>query len=447
MKRETSQYLGLNKTFVMKKSFTILSTMKTFSSYLLLSFFTLAHVFAQTPIEEVHYMFNSSCADSSGVGNHGTPTMVNYAPDIAGIANSAADMNGTTSYIKVPSSFITPTTYQIGFSVWFKTDSNAAPSGLAWAGISGVGSFPTNFTPIMWIDSLGQLNGYIYDGNLDPMGDSRLVNDNQWHHAIYMASFSLLSGTVTQTLRLDGYISNSRAGSLIGVPSFDSLYIGTCNPRGMNILNSGGNTMADAWNSFNGLIDDAIFYTGTAGPEYFHFLDFAYTSHPASQTLTTGVAANLFVAHTYFNPDSSYTYQWYKNGSPISGETDSTFTIASTVQADSGTYHCETYNSIGDTFVSRPAILTLSGSIGFANTTSLPQFSLYPNPGNNLLIVDAKAIIEGEVILYSINGQEMLRQNILTKTELNTEKLNSGMYFVCLKTKEGTTTNQRWIKN
>ena len=45
--------------------------------------------------------------------------------------------------------------------------------------------------------------------------------------------------------------------------------------------------------------------------------------------------------------DRSTKYQWYKNGRLLSGKTDKQLVIASTVDSDQGSYHCQISTSGG----------------------------------------------------------------------------------------------------
>lgn len=79
------------------------------------------------------------------------------------------------------------------------------------------------------------------------------------------------------------------------------------------------------------------------------------TTSPASQTGTIGGAVSFSVSASGSAP---LTYQWFKNGSPISGATSSTYNIATTTAGDIGTYYATVSNSAG-TATSDTAVLTL----------------------------------------------------------------------------------------
>lgn len=93
-----------------------------------------------------------------------------------------------------------------------------------------------------------------------------------------------------------------------------------------------------------------------------------FTAHPASLTVTVGQPATFSAAAT---GTPAPTLQWRKNGAPISGETKSSYTIASVIQSDAGTYDVLAVNSVG-TALSAVATLTVDP------LPSAPQFAVAP---------------------------------------------------------------------
>ena len=79
------------------------------------------------------------------------------------------------------------------------------------------------------------------------------------------------------------------------------------------------------------------------------------TAHPTNKTVSAGAAAS-FSASAFGQP--APTYQWRKNGTNISGATNTTLTIASTVLGDSGSYSVLVSNSAGS-IISSNATLTV----------------------------------------------------------------------------------------
>ncbi|MEL6496922.1 MAG: NF038122 family metalloprotease [Planctomycetota bacterium] len=82
--------------------------------------------------------------------------------------------------------------------------------------------------------------------------------------------------------------------------------------------------------------------------------DPAITDQPNSQTVDEGDPVSFSVSAT-----DAISFQWRRNGSPISGATSSTFSIASATPADDGVYTVAVTNDC-DTVVSSAATLTVN---------------------------------------------------------------------------------------
>ena len=81
------------------------------------------------------------------------------------------------------------------------------------------------------------------------------------------------------------------------------------------------------------------------------------TSHPANQTVKAGQSATFNVAATGTAP---MTYQWSKNGIPISGATASTYTTPGEVASDNGAKFSVTLRNSAGSSVSASATLTVN---------------------------------------------------------------------------------------
>ena len=64
--------------------------------------------------------------------------------------------------------------------------------------------------------------------------------------------------------------------------------------------------------------------------------------------------------------DPSTSYQWYKNGQPLSGKTHKQLIIASTVDSDQGSYNCRVANSAG-------SVLSHSATLRVVSVHPQPQ--------------------------------------------------------------------------
>lgn len=92
------------------------------------------------------------------------------------------------------------------------------------------------------------------------------------------------------------------------------------------------------------------------------------TTSPVSQTVFAGAAVTLSGAAS---GSPSPAYQWLKDGSPLSGATAGTLSIAAAALADAGTYVLTASNSVG-TATSAPAVLSVNQPL------TAPVFTLQP---------------------------------------------------------------------
>jgi hypothetical protein len=73
---------------------------------------------------------------------------------------------------------------------------------------------------------------------------------------------------------------------------------------------------------------------------------------PVSVTVISGNTANFAVGVSGTGP---FSYQWLKNGQPISGATGASFSLAPVSSADAGSYTVQVNNSVGPVAISSPA--------------------------------------------------------------------------------------------
>ncbi|MDA3133568.1 hypothetical protein EGT71_09220 [Atlantibacter subterranea] len=85
------------------------------------------------------------------------------------------------------------------------------------------------------------------------------------------------------------------------------------------------------------------------------------TSQPQNRTITTGSTLTLTTAATVTD-GSVLTYQWKKNGTDISGATAATYTKASAVAGDAGSYTCQVSSPTAGTVTTSPATVVVNAS-------------------------------------------------------------------------------------
>jgi len=150
---------------------------------------------------------------------------------------------------------------------------------------------------------------------------------------------------------------------------WDGLSLGTF---GCPLLGSGsstqiGSSAADQTNEgWIGAFDEVAFYADAlpASTVQAHYAAFfagtppVIIAQPRSGNFLPGVQLQLKVGAT----GPSLTYQWSKNGSAISGATDSTLTFFSLAAGDAGTYNVLVHNPAGDV-TSSNAVITLTDTL------------------------------------------------------------------------------------
>ena len=67
----------------------------------------------------------------------------------------------------------------------------------------------------------------------------------------------------------------------------------------------------------------------------------------------------------------------------------------------------------------------------FRDTNNNQEFTIYPNPAKNKLNIISSLSNTTSLILYNLNGKEVLRKTISSSKEtLDVSKLPNGMYFI-----------------
>ncbi|MBC7862972.1 MAG: T9SS type A sorting domain-containing protein [Bacteroidia bacterium] len=181
----------------------------------------------------------------------------------------------------------------------------------------------------------------------------------------------------------------------------------------------------DAFTSLSGSVtagagitnDQDKFFTNT-----FVFMD---KLQPLPQ-ITTG-SATLSLNAT-FN-----AYQWYLNGSPVSGAINPTYTAT-----DTGNYSVEVTFNGGCKQLTDPIHLTTLQGISEIKTNNL--LPLFPNPANGEFTV----LLSGETSLITvtdISGKEIIKTQSSQKS-INLQLNTNGTYTVFVKTKYGTSSQK-----
>ena len=96
----------------------------------------------------------------------------------------------------------------------------------------------------------------------------------------------------------------------------------------------------------------------------------AITTQPSSQTVTAGQTATFTVAATGTSP---MTYQWSKNGAPISGATSSTYTTPAETTSDNNAQFDVVVSNTAGSATSNAATLTVNAAVTAPAITTQPS--------------------------------------------------------------------------
>lgn len=96
------------------------------------------------------------------------------------------------------------------------------------------------------------------------------------------------------------------------------------------------------------------------------------TSYPANASVTVNKSVTVKVAVSTAGYPTSYTYQWYKNGSAVSGATGTSYTFTPTA-VGSVTVYCKVTNTAGSVN-SRTATITVNDAYLFNNGAFSSEF-------------------------------------------------------------------------
>jgi len=149
---------------------------------------------------------------------------------------------------------------------------------------------------------------------------------------------------------------------------------------------------------------------------------------PIVPTIT--VNDNLLTA-----PNTYTAYQWYLNGQIIAGATNETYTAF-----ESGNYSVVVTGGNGCTNTSSVTSVTTS----IKNIPALNEIMITPNPFDKDIFIEISVneAIELELEILNLNGKLILSKNISIQDKfsegLNLEHLSNGIYYLNLKSKEGS---------
>ncbi|WP_277510044.1 immunoglobulin domain-containing protein [Ereboglobus sp. PH5-5] len=159
------------------------------------------------------------------------------------------------------------------------------------------------------------------------------------------------------------------------------------------------------------------------------------TTHPASQTVTVGGNATFHVAAT----GESLSYEWRKDGAPISGATGASFTITNAQQSHAGAYNVVVRNPAGSAS-SNAAALTVSAAFTPPAITTQPVSKTVTVGGNVTFTVVATGN-PAPTFQWMLNGNSIPRATNASHTINNVQKSHEGGYTVRVSNTAGNVTS------
>ena len=119
------------------------------------------------------------------------------------------------------------------------------------------------------------------------------------------------------------------------------------------------------------------------------------------------------------------SYQWYKNGEALEGETNESLIVE-----ESGTYSLETVSS-GCSMFSENIVMEI---LGFEDLNKL-GVSVYPNPVENTLHIDVQKVKAESLKIYDVRGDMIYQSDEVVPNEINLSDVKKGIYIVNIITK------------
>jgi|GEM_PF-6190433 len=190
---------------------------------------------------------------------------------------------------------------------------------------------------------------------------------------------------------------------------------------------------------------DPFVITVTDDPTYTTDLDGNAINLTAGDPLSLTVAA-----------DGATSYQWYKDGTMLSGETMATLDIAATISDDSGVYLAHAINDCGVEVPSTPVTVTVTASGIISSVRGVVPGSISVSPNPTAETATARLSLESFAknavfTLHNATGQvvssqsfENNGQELVAEFDVNKLNLADGMYFVVINV-DGQTITERLV--
>lgn len=157
---------------------------------------------------------------------------------------------------------------------------------------------------------------------------------------------------------------------------------------------------------------------------------------------------------------NDYTFQWYKDGVPVSSATAEEFLISNTQMKDAGIYNCKVNNGCRAITTADITLEVLPSSHPDCNGNGVPEneiaatFEIYPNPSTDKLQIrlNNSSITHIKIELFDLLGKSIQqKESVVTGNEsvasLDVSFLPNGIYMIRIADKESKIVeNKKLIK-
>ncbi|WP_340935902.1 leucine-rich repeat domain-containing protein [Polaribacter haliotis] len=133
------------------------------------------------------------------------------------------------------------------------------------------------------------------------------------------------------------------------------------------------------------------------------------------------------------------TYQWYKNWSPITDATNSTYEIKDATSSDAAFYYCVVSNTVitGLTIETERITLNYDATLNTEDVSFSDKIKLYPNPVNDLLqIKNSDNLKISTIMIFNVLGKKV---KVIRNPEnaIDVSDLSKGIYFLNINSENG----------
>lgn len=281
------------------------------------------------------------------------------------------------------------------------------------------GEFSTSFGNLSKLKYLqmssNELNGNIPAsfGNLSSLEEIHLNNNKLTSLPSELSNLSSLKTAYFQSNDLSGKLPD-----FTGITTLETLYIST------NKFQFGD--FEDEFTSYQNLTTFAYDSQAKVGVE------------EEKSFGTSGFTLEAAVSGT------NNEYQWYKNGSQITGATNKTLEITEASATDNGYYYCNVTNTVISSLTIRTENVTLTydAALSIDNNEFSKAIKLFPNPVNDILqIRNSNNVAINKIEIFNILGKkvQVVKE---PKSSINVSSLPKGIYLMNIITEKGVTTKR-----